>query len=307
MSAAWLRDDDVPVLALSPHLDDLVFSAAAVVQHRPVEVWTVFAGLPDPAVTTAWDQACGFPDSTATLAARRAEDEAAFAGSRATIRHLPLLDGPYTNPARRRRDLAGLAEELRVWLTDHPDGVVLAPACAGARVASAVWERWRPRRPASTPAGDPLDPPQQDSAPLPRDIRTWGLRLVRAAMHADHQRRRAAARRRGLAVNTDHVAVRDLVLEVATDPRCPCTVVLYEDLPYLWAEPADAEVASVAQRLGLQPDLTELAVDVDDKFARIAAYRSQLDVMDPVERRLSTPGRLPGHERYWTLTRKDVA
>ena len=59
-------------------------------------------------------------------------------------------------------------------------------------------------------------------------------------MHADYRRRRAAAQRKGLAVNNDHLAVRDTALDVLHH-HPGTTPVLFEDLPYLWAEPADAE------------------------------------------------------------------
>ena len=108
-----------------------------------------------------------------------------------------------------------------------------------------------------------------------------------------------------LAVNPDHVAVRDTVLDVSRGREV--TVVLYEDLPYLWAEPADAEVADVAGARGLLAEPAALPVDTDAKFTRCQAYTSQVDVMDPEHRRLSTPGHLPSTERYWILTRSDAS
>lgn len=294
---------DGPVLVLSPHLDDAIFSADALIASAPCEVWTVFAGEPKPPVSTGWDASCGFRDSDETMAARRAEDEAAFAGTGASIRHLPLLDGPYTDPERRRADLTGFAAELGAWVASHPGATVVAPAGAGARVKPALWERLR-RRP--TPAA----PPQPASAtPSPTPSASGGgnplKALVRRLMHADYRRRRGQALRKGLAVNPDHVAVRDTVLDVARGRDV--TVVLYEDLPYLWAEPADAEVADVAAARGLAAEPTALTVDVGAKFHRCRAYASQVDVMDPEHRRLSTPGHLPSTERYWILTRSDAS
>ncbi|MGA4507744.1 hypothetical protein ACQB6R_01765 [Propionibacteriaceae bacterium G1746] len=305
-----LTDPDVHVLALSPHLDDVLFSAAAVVQSRPVEVWTVFAGAPEPAVTTDWDRACGFTDSDETLAARRTEDLLAFEGTNATVRHLPLLDGPYSDPGRRRTDLGLLAAVLGAWWDEHPAGLVIVPAGAGARVAPAFWERLRRHSDA-----DLLAPPAGDGAvrtgrPAPgaphptKRLVNLGKTTVRRLMHADYQRRRAAARRRGLAVNNDHLAVRDLALHLAAERwqrGDRAAVALYEDLPYLWAEPADAAVAEVARTHQLRASAVVLPIDVDDKFTRIQHYASQVDVMDPVEHRLSKPGHLPTTERYWLL------
>ncbi|MGD8215855.1 hypothetical protein [Aestuariimicrobium sp. Y1814] len=302
-----------PLLALSPHLDDVIFSACAPVLARPLEVWTVFAGEPTIPVTTAWDDSCGFRDSADALATRRGEDRAAFAGSQATVRHLAYLDGPYTDPARRTADLVGLRTELGRWLDEHPGGTVLAPACAGVQVRPAVWDRFRRHHEAPADSSRPTQEganPQPGSAstepasPVSRTLAA-AKDVLRGCLHRDYQRRRAAAQRKGLAVNNDHVAVRDAVLEVAGS-RPGVGVVLYEDLPYLWAQPADSEVARLT-RMGLTPVEFFLPVDVAEKFRLIQAYASQVQVMDPQQHRLSRPGFLPERERYWQLANRRSA
>ncbi|MGA4670223.1 hypothetical protein ACPCG0_10595 [Propionibacteriaceae bacterium Y1923] len=306
-AARWLTSSSAgPLLAVSPHLDDLVFSACAPVLARPLEVWTVFAGAPEPPTVTDWDRGCGFRDSTDALTRRRREDTAAFEGTRATVRHLPHLDGPYTDPVRRQADLAEFRTDLERWIDQHPGGTVLAPACAGVRVPPGVWERFRRARGLVAPAAPAPgveaveDPVGRTVTPPVRQVTSAVKAGLRRLMHADYQRRRAAAQRRGLAVNNDHVAVRDAVLEAAW--RRPATsVVLYEDLPYLWSQSADAEVQELRRR-GLEPVEFSLPVDVDEKFRRIQAYESQVDVMDPVHRRLSRAGSLPPAERYWLLS-----
>lgn len=265
----------------------------------------MFAGAPDEPVSTDWDRACGFRDAHHTMTARRAEDSAAFRGTQVILRQLPYLDGPYTTPARRADDLAGFRTELDRWLAAHPTGTVLVPACAGVQVKPAPWERFRRSTPAasadSVPA--PAHPaPAQGNAPTPtppQRVIVSAKNVVRSLMHWDFRRRRAAAQRKGLAVNVDHLAVRDVALQVAA-AYPGATVVLYEDLPYLWSQPADD---AVAQHASHRHDAVgfDLPVDTDEKFQRIQAYASQIEVMDPIHHRLSQPGSLPHRERYWQL------
>ena len=122
-------------------------------------------------------------------------------------------------------------------------------------------------------------------------------RVVQRLLHVDYQRRRRAAQRSGMLANEDHLAVRDAGLAVA---GLRVDVLLYEELPYLWAARGDAATAtaSAACRDARQFELTP---DITDKHARMTRYRSQLRVMDPEHRRLEDPARLPRHERYWWL------
>jgi LmbE family N-acetylglucosaminyl deacetylase len=130
VTAPPLRADPrAPALLVSPHLDDAVWSAYAVLAgDGPVDVVNVFAGVPPAGVDAWWDRRCGIADSPAHVRARIAEDEAALAtlGRRAV--NLPLLDGQY-----RVGGPQSLAE-ARAALTERVEGasVVYGPAGIGA-------------------------------------------------------------------------------------------------------------------------------------------------------------------------------
>jgi glycosyltransferase involved in cell wall biosynthesis len=281
----WLTKH--PVLVLSPHLDDALFSASEIIRRGNVEVWTVFAGEPEPPRTTPWDSAGGFADSHAQMVTRWREDQAAFSGTSASIRHLPCLDGAYTTPERRAADLELLRREVPRWVADHADQrpVVVLPAGAGVPVPGSLADH--AVKLASAPASLPAA-----AAPV--------VQQLKDLKHRAYLRRRRKAQRMGLAVNGDHLAVRDGMLAVlAADDRV--TLVLAEDLPYLWWQPADAQVDAVAARSKLMAVPGSFEVDRQWKHDRISHYASQLDVMDAEHRRLSTPDTLPASERYWVL------
>lgn len=90
------------VLAVSPHLDDAVFSAGALLTGlaatgAEVTVLTVFTGsVADP---TGFALACqrdkGLADDVDYMAVRRAEDAVATAALGAAGAHLPLLEAPH--------------------------------------------------------------------------------------------------------------------------------------------------------------------------------------------------------------------
>jgi LmbE family N-acetylglucosaminyl deacetylase len=94
--------DPARVLAVSPHLDDAVFSAGAlltglVAAGAEVTVLTVFTGsVADP---TGFALACqtdkGLADDVDYMALRRAEDAVANAALGTTGSHLPLLEAPH--------------------------------------------------------------------------------------------------------------------------------------------------------------------------------------------------------------------
>lgn len=305
-----------PVLVLSPHLDDAWLSAAALLQHRPCEVWTVFAGAPIPARSTEWDARCGFADSDETVAARRAEDAAAFGDTGHQVRLLDLLDAAYHDGSDRRADVDRLVARLSAWAADHPDGILVAPVVAGVWVDPAWWQRLRERlrRPAGpAPSGRQSD--GAESAPSP-EHRTaeespgHGLRsrtgaLIRSMMHAAAERRRRRAQRAGMAANPDHELVRRAALRVAADVP-GLSVLLSEDLPYLWHRDGTQQAQALRERGW---DVREMVrpVDVQDKERRVAEYRSQTRLLDPVHRRLEPPASLPATERYWWIAGVDGA
>ena len=94
MSARRLPDG--PILLVSPHLDDAVFSCAALVERpEPLDVMTVFAGAPDPPRQGWWDAQCGFASSVESVPIRLREDEAGFAGTSHRRSYLELLELQY--------------------------------------------------------------------------------------------------------------------------------------------------------------------------------------------------------------------
>jgi LmbE family N-acetylglucosaminyl deacetylase len=122
-----------PLLVVSPHFDDAALSCAALVERRePADVLTVFGGRPDPPVRADWDVRCGFLDSDEAIAARTAEDRAAFASTSHRVGTLPLLQSIYLSAERPPADAAALAEAVRSWAAATPHGTVALPAGAGA-------------------------------------------------------------------------------------------------------------------------------------------------------------------------------
>lgn len=86
----------VPALVVSPHLDDAVLSVGRFLAGRPdVTVLTVFAGIPDGAAATTYDEVCGFASGSQAVVERRAEDLAALGSLSALPVWADLLDGQY--------------------------------------------------------------------------------------------------------------------------------------------------------------------------------------------------------------------
>lgn len=94
--------------------------------------------------------------------------------------------------------------------------------------------------------------------------------------------------RRGPFPHEEHLWVRDTVLR-ALPANIP--LLLYEELPYLWAGRGRWKARSV-----------DVNVDRERKARRIAAYATQVPHMSPPGRRLDDPEALPPSERYWVLT-----
>lgn len=85
------------VLVVSPHLDDVPLSCAALVERTsPLTVLEVCTAGPVPAVVGDWDLRSGFADSEAAMSARRDEERAAFAGTPHEFVDLGLLDAQYS-------------------------------------------------------------------------------------------------------------------------------------------------------------------------------------------------------------------
>jgi LmbE family N-acetylglucosaminyl deacetylase len=132
-----------PLLVVSPHLDDAVLSAGATIAaaRAQVVVCTVFAGLPEPPLSTPareFHAVCGLGDDA--VAVRRAEDRAALALLGAEALHWDFLDGIY-----RRRGAGWLIERLGSHLDVATD---FEPELADA-IASALRELVRSLRPSA--------------------------------------------------------------------------------------------------------------------------------------------------------------
>jgi hypothetical protein len=96
----------VQVVIVSTHLDDAVFSCWHVLAGptADVRVVTVFAGRPDPGVTTSWDADTGV-DSATRMAQRVEENQAALAVAGRAGVDLGLLEGQYGGGAVDPEDL----------------------------------------------------------------------------------------------------------------------------------------------------------------------------------------------------------
>lgn len=85
-----------PLFVVSPHLDDAVFSCAALLAaHAGARVCTVFAGTPADKRRTPWDRAAGYDDSTQAMRGRWREDDRALECCGAQPLRLDFLDGQY--------------------------------------------------------------------------------------------------------------------------------------------------------------------------------------------------------------------
>lgn len=138
------------VVAVSPHLDDAVFSAggtlARLAETCAVTVVTCFTGSVDPAVATPFARSTQLDKGLAAdvdyMALRRTEDHGALAVLRAAPRHLGLLEAPHRGyddaaalfAGRRGGDV--VARPLAEALTPVLAGVdlVLAPQALGDHV-----------------------------------------------------------------------------------------------------------------------------------------------------------------------------
>lgn len=313
------------LLVLSPHMDDALLSIASIALTRPCEVWTVFAGRPERPMSTTWDDSCGFADSDETITARVQEDDQAFSGIPATNHRLDYLEGAYSTPERRVQDLADFERRLRAWAAEHQSGTVLIPAGAGVTMPPAWYEtplrklrkvtdrgRTSPSSRA-TEAAATTDESTATSVGVPRTspalpVAVVGMvkhRLRTTAQHAAHAaylRRRRKATREGMGSNPDHLAVRDAAVRILADAP-HITVVAYEELPYLWHRSADKAIGEFTRQHGLTARPWARPVDREAKARQIAAYRSQLPVIDSVGR-LQQAETLPDTERFWTLSRQ---
>ncbi len=131
------------IVVVSPHLDDAVLSAYAMLGPSTTVV-TVFAGLPPDGVLSDWDAGSGALDSRTRIEERRAEDRRALERSGAAFVHLDLGDRQYvalgSMPANTETSVAA---ELRGHIGGAP--LVLAPSALSSSSRNPI-KRHRRRR-----------------------------------------------------------------------------------------------------------------------------------------------------------------
>lgn len=106
---------------------------------------------------------------------------------------------------------------------------------------------------------------------------------------------------RGPEPHADHVFTRDALLRARL---VNASLILYEEVPYLWGGLAARAAGRVASAHGYRTELEVVPVDRERKAERLAAYASQIPYLSPPEGRLDSPGVLPSVERYWRLRRR---
>lgn len=120
------------MLLVSPHLDDAALSCGVLLDRgEPLDVLTVFTGVPEHPVETEWDRRSGFSSAAEAMAARLQEDHIAFQGSGHRLHHLGLLDHGYSQHPRPASDGEAVGASVRRWLEENPTGLVALPAGAG--------------------------------------------------------------------------------------------------------------------------------------------------------------------------------
>ncbi len=263
-----------PLLLVSPHLDDAMLSAFALLTGEPVDVLTVFTGRPVPAQHTGWDAICGFDDSTISITTRLGENEAAFAGWDHRLVELDLLDVQYRDGPVSSGETARLKAWVGEWLDAHPGGVVAIPAGAGLPCPTLT----RRQRLRHVMAGK---------------LRSWG---ARRSPRADP----VAFIPEPPYAHPDHTYVRDTLIGPLL-ARGAVTV-LYEEVPYLWGQQGEIGVAQLVQSAGITAHECRLDIDRHAKAARVGAYRSQVPVLYAPQGPLDSAQGLPTQERFWTLS-----
>lgn len=136
---------------LSPHLDDAALSCGALLARaEPLTVFDVFTQRPEPEQATEWDRRCGFRGSDEAMAARWAEEQAAFADSPHHFAAVDLLDGQYLTGPRDDADAGRLCRAIDLWVreADAARVTVAVPVGAGTPrgVSKSLLTRWRAKR-----------------------------------------------------------------------------------------------------------------------------------------------------------------
>lgn len=112
------------IVILSPHCDDAILSLGQFMTTAPCTVVTVFAGIPSSGLS-AYDESCGFTESSTAMRTRRLEDQRACELLGANVVHLDFLDAQYQYPA----DDATITKTLEAFY--RPDWRIFAPVGIG--------------------------------------------------------------------------------------------------------------------------------------------------------------------------------
>jgi LmbE family N-acetylglucosaminyl deacetylase len=115
-----------PVLVVSPHLDDAVFSCGQLLAARPGSVVvTVCTGLPGvDQPHTEWDTESGFSSAREAVGARRTEDARAMELVGASRVGLDLLDGQYVLPTDHEERMQRALDDA---IGDRPSLALFVP------------------------------------------------------------------------------------------------------------------------------------------------------------------------------------
>lgn len=124
-----------PILVVAPHQDDAALSCAALLDGPdPVDVLTVFTGLPETPRRGWWDVQTGFAGSHASVPARNDEERRALEPSARRVELLGLRGNQHLDGPRSAADAEILADRVRAWAAAQgPAATVAAPACTGWR------------------------------------------------------------------------------------------------------------------------------------------------------------------------------
>jgi hypothetical protein len=284
------------VLIVSPHLDDAVLSCASLLAWPGVEVLTVFAGRPGIPLAVPHDLKLGFADSDEAMETRIAEDQRALEGYGVPTRRLAYLDATYAGYPRPPETGEGLRSALDEWLgglapLDRP--LVLLPAGTGHMKGA-----WLVRpQPPETSAAIAAVTPRSRAGKARRIAIALGARWIAHRIFLLKKRARSRTRSFG---HHDHLYVRDELLEhLLANSRA--TVALYEELPYKWLREGQLAVDELAERLGLNAERCDIAVDTSAKASRIALYSSQVALLAVDGRRVDDPLLLEPFERFWIV------
>ncbi|WP_081724245.1 PIG-L deacetylase family protein [Advenella kashmirensis] len=101
------RSEGAPIIVVSPHYDDAVFSCGQLLCNLPLcTVMTIFTGQPEnTSMQTDWDRHCGFTDAGQAMQARAAENSAALSILKVEGIDLGFLDSQYIKRPRIGSDL----------------------------------------------------------------------------------------------------------------------------------------------------------------------------------------------------------